>query len=174
MKQALEFFPLIVFFVAYQLTDIITATIILTITSFISFGTILFYSKKIVYMPLISALLVGVFGFLTWYLDNPIFIKIKPTILNILFGLILITAYFCKKPLMKFILEQAFKMDDHNWLVLTLRWGLFFLFLALINEKVWRNFSENFWVNFKVFGMLPITITFTLAQMPYMMRHQIK
>ena len=65
-------------------------------------------------------------------------------------------------------------MDDHNWLVLTLRWGLFFLFLALINEIVWRNFSENFWVNFKVFGMLPITITFTLAQMPYMMRHQIK
>lgn len=174
MKQALEFFPLIVFFIAYQLTDIITATIILAISSFIAFALILLHTKKIVYMPLISALLVGIFGFLTWYLKDPIFIKIKPTILNMLFGSVFIIAYIIKKPLMKLLLEQAFKMDDHNWLVITLRWGLFFVFLAFINEIVWRNFSENFWVNFKVFGMLPITIIFTLAQMPYMIRHQIK
>ena len=174
MKQIIEFIPLIIFFIAYNYTNLITATIILTISSIIAFLAILYVTKELHFMPLFSALIISIFGFLTWYLQNPLFIKIKPTILNSILGLTLLISYYCKKPLVKILLVNAIQMEDHNWLIITFRWGLFFICLAIMNEFIWRNFSETFWVNFKVFGFLPITIIFTLTQMPYMMRHQIK
>ncbi|MFZ8865061.1 MAG: septation protein IspZ [Rickettsiales bacterium] len=174
MKQIIEFIPLLLFFITYSFTDIITATVVLAISSIIAFLVILAYSKKVTFMPLFSAIIIGFFGFLTWYLQNPIFIKIKPTILNFSFGLIFLISYFLKKPLVKLLLQQALKMEEHYWLVMTYRWGLFFIFLAILNEFIWRNFSEDFWVSFKVFGMMPITLIFTLAQMPFIIRHQIK
>jgi len=174
LKNILEFIPLVIFFIAYKKAGIITATLALVVTSLISFTILTYQTKKVAMMPLISAVLLGFFGFLTWYMQDPVFIKIKPTIINLLFGTIFVGGYLFKKPLFKYILQDAIIMDDPAWLTMTLRWGLFFIFLGGLNEFIWRGFSEDFWVNFKVFGMLPITIAFTLSQAPFMMRNMRK
>ena len=171
MKQLLEFIPLLVFFYFYKKYNIIIATIALAITSIISFVILTVKEKKLALMPLISAGVIGFFGLLTWYFQDPLFIKIKPTILNSIFGLVLIIASIAKKPIFKKLFQSAFEMSDLNWLKMSMRWGIFFIFLAVINELIWRNFTESFWVSFKVFGFLPLTILFTLSQIPFIMRH---
>lgn len=171
MKNILEFIPLLIFFFVFKSSGIIPATIALVIASLIAFAIISFHSKKLAYMPLISAVILGFFGFLTWYLQDPFFIKIKPTIVNSLFGIILIISYVIKKPILQLLLNNVFEMPKDAWLTLTIRFSLFFFFLAVLNEIIWRNFSLDFWVNFKVFGFLPITLIFTISQMPFMMRY---
>jgi intracellular septation protein len=122
-------------------------------------------------MPLVSGIVVFVFGALTLYLQDEIFIKMKPTIVNSLFGAVLLGGLFFGKSLLGYVFDSAFKLDAEGWRKLTLRWGWFFFFLAVLNEVVWRGFSTDFWVAFKVWGTMPITIAFTMAQMPLIMRH---
>ena len=125
-------------------------------------------------MPLVSGIVVLIFGALTLYLHNDVFIKMKPTIINTLFGAILLGGLAFGKSLLGYVFDEAFRLDAEGWRKLTLRWGLFFLFLAVLNEVVWRNFSTDFWVAFKVWATMPITILFTISQMPLIMRHSLE
>jgi intracellular septation protein len=125
-------------------------------------------------MPLVSGIVVFVFGALTLYLQDDEFIKMKPTIVNTLFGVILLGGLAFGKSLLGYVFDSAFRLDAEGWRKLTLRWGLFFLFLAVLNEVVWRNFSTDFWVAFKVWATIPITVLFTASQMPLIMRHSLE
>ena len=126
-------------------------------------------------MPLIGAALVSIFGGLTLYFDNKIFFYMKPTIINILFALILIYGkLFLGKSFLQSILENSIKLKDEGWKILTDRWIYFFIFLALLNEIIWRTQSEDLWVKFKVFGILPITFIFTLFQIKIIEKFKIK
>ncbi|RWF34546.1 MAG: septation protein A, partial [Mesorhizobium sp.] len=125
-------------------------------------------------MPLVSGVVVFVFGALTLYLQDDIFIKMKPTIVNTLFGGVLLGGLFFGKSLLGYVFDSAFSLDTEGWRKLTFRWGLFFLFLAIVNEVVWRNFSTDAWVTFKVWGIMPITLLFTFSQMPLIMRHSLE
>ena len=125
-------------------------------------------------VPLISGILITLFGGLTIYFDNPIFIYIKPTIINILFGLALLFGkYFTKEPILKKILGKSIMLSDEGWNILNKRWIIFFFVLAFVNELVWRTQSEEFWVNFKVWGMLPITFIFTAFQVSIITKYKI-
>jgi intracellular septation protein len=115
-----------------------------------------------------------VFGSLSIWLQDETFIKMKPTIVNTLFGATLLMGLVFGKSLLGYVFNAAFQLDEEGWKKLTFRWGLFFLFLAVLNEIVWRNFSDEVWVNFKVWATMPITIAFTLAQMPLIMRHSLQ
>ena len=124
-------------------------------------------------MPLVSGVVVFVFGGLTLYLQDDVFIKMKPTIINTLFGGVLLGGLFFGKSLLGYVFDSAFSLDAEGWRKLTLRWGVFFLFLAILNEIVWRSFSTDFWVAFKVWAIMPITLVFTFSQMPLIMRHSL-
>jgi len=124
-------------------------------------------------MPMVSGVVVLIFGALTLYLQDDIFIKMKPTIVNTLFGGVLLGGLFFGKSLLGYVFDSAFSLDAEGWKKLTFRWGLFFLFLALVNEVVWRNFSTDAWVTFKVWGIMPITLLFTFSQMPLILRHSL-
>jgi intracellular septation protein len=124
-------------------------------------------------MPFVSGIVVVIFGSLSIYLQNETFIKMKPTIVNALFGVALLGGLAFGKSLLGYVFNAAFQLDAEGWRKLTIRWGIFFLFLAVLNEVVWRNFSDDFWVAFKVWGTMPITIIFTMAQMPLIMKHTV-
>lgn len=174
MKGILEFIPLLVFFIAFKKFGIITATVILTITTIASVAILYLKTKKISMPLLISTITVCVFGFLTWFFANPTFIKMKPTIVNLIFATILLSGYFFKKAFIKHLFAGAINLSNDAWLVLTVRFALFFIFMALMNEIVWRNYSEELWVNMKVFASMPISIAFTISQMPFILRQQKK
>jgi intracellular septation protein len=125
-------------------------------------------------VPLIGGILISLFGGLTIYFDNPIFIYIKPTIVNILFGLALLFGkYFTEEPILKKMLGKSLVLSNEGWNLLNKRWMLFFFSLAILNELVWRTQSEEFWVNFKVWGMLPITFIFTAFQISLINKYKI-
>jgi intracellular septation protein len=124
-------------------------------------------------MPFVSGIVVLVFGSLSIYLQDETFIKMKPTIINALFGFTLLGGLLFGKSLLGYVFNAAFQLDAEGWRKLTARWGVFFLFLAVLNEIVWRNFTDDTWVAFKVWGTMPITILFTLAQMPLIMKHTV-
>ncbi|EJJ30476.1 septation protein A [Rhizobium sp. CF142] len=124
-------------------------------------------------MPFVSGIVVLIFGSLSIWLQNETFIKMKPTIVNALFGFALLGGLAFGKSLLGYVFNAAFQLDAEGWRKLTVRWGIFFLFLAVLNEVVWRNFSDNFWIAFKVWGTMPITIIFTMAQMPLVLKHSI-
>ena len=137
---------------------LIIATLIATVILY-------FLEKKIPKIPIIGAALVAIFGGLTLYFDDKIFFYMKPTIVNILFaGILFIGNFFLRKNLLKSLLETSIKLEDQGWEILNQRWTLFFIFLAILNELVWRTQSEDFWVKFKVFGIIPITLIFTMFQ----------
>ena len=143
----------------------IQAILPLIIATVISIIIMYCFEKKISPMPIIGAVLVSVFGGLTIYFDNKVFFYMKPTIINMLFALILIYGkFFLKKSLLQLLLENSIKLKDEGWKILTDRWIYFFVFLAFLNEMVWRTQSEEIWVQFKVFGILPITFVFTIFQ----------
>ncbi|EJF85170.1 septation protein A [Candidatus Bartonella washoeensis] len=186
LKFLLEIGPLIVFFLSNYKGEwliknivffksfnkpIFPATAIFMVAIIIALSLSWILARKIPIMPLISGIFVLVFGFLTLWLHNDTFIKMKPTIINCLFALILFCGMFFKKPLLRYVFDSTLKLDDLGWQKLTYRWALFFVFLALLNEVVWRNFSDNFWTSFKVFGVMPITILFMLTQMPTILKH---
>ena len=164
LKFITDFGPLAIFFFYYYSNDKNLSIAIppLIIATIITILLVWILEKKIPKVPLLSGILITFFGGLTIYFDNPIFIYIKPTIINILFGLALIFGrYFTNEPVLKRLMGKSIALTDEGWEILNKRWIYFFFGLALLNELVWRTQSEEFWVNFKVWGMLPITIIFT-------------
>lgn len=125
-------------------------------------------------MPTVGAGIVLLFGGLTIYFDNDVFFKMKPTIINLLFAVILYGGILINKPLLKYLLGAALKLEEEGWKILTQRWIGFFIALAILNEVVWRTQSTDIWVNFKVFGILPITFIFTMTQFPLIKKYQIE
>ena len=128
-------------------------------------------TRRLAIMPLVTGIVVFIFGGLTLLLQDEIFIKMKPTIVNVLFGTTLLVGLWFGRPLLGYVFDSVFRLDDEGWRKLTFRWGVFFFVLALLNEVIWRNFSTDFWVTFKVFGIMPLTVLFTLTQMPLIQRH---
>ncbi len=189
LKMALEIGPLMVFFFGNlrgewlartfpALTAVggplLIATALFMVATVISLIVSKIVFKHLPIMPFVSGIVVMVFGSLSIWLQDETFIKMKPTIVNTLFGVVLLGGLFFGKSLLGYVFNAAFQLDAEGWRKLTLRWGLFFLVLAVMNEVVWRNFSDAVWVNFKVWGTMPITILFTLAQMPLIMRHSLE
>ena len=173
-KLLIDIGPLAVFFIFYSRGDLKSAIIPFMIATIIAVLFSYIMEKKIPVMPTVSAFIILIFGGLTIYFDNEVFFKMKPTIINLLFALILYGGVIVKKPLLKFLLGAAIKLEDEGWKILTQRWISFFIALAVLNEIVWRTQSTDIWVNFKVFGILPITFIFTMTQFPLIKKYQIE
>ncbi len=186
LKLALELGPLVIFFLANSRGEwlagkipalgslggpLFVATFAFMIAIAVSLTVSYAITRTLPVMPLVSGVVVLVFGTLTLWLQDEIFIKMKPTIVNSLFGAVLLGGLWFGKSLLGYVFDSAFKLDAEGWRKLTLRWGLFFVFLAVLNEAVWRNFSTDFWVAFKVWGTMPLTLAFTISQMPLIMKH---
>ncbi|MBV8938859.1 MAG: septation protein A [Alphaproteobacteria bacterium] len=171
LKLALDLAPLAAFFIGFRLGGLMAATAALLVITALALAVSYIKEKKISPMPLLTGGLVAVFGGLTLALHDEVFIKMKPTLLNTLFAVLLLGGVYLRRPALKYLLGSAIRMDAAGWRILSLRWALFFLFLAGLNEVVWRNFPTEFWVNFKVFGMFSLTLLFTLLQIPLMKRH---
>ncbi|MDZ7872970.1 MAG: septation protein A [Rhizobium sp.] len=189
LKMALELGPLLIFFFGNlrgewlartfpELTAIggplLIATALFMVATILSLIISKIVFKHLPVMPFVSGIVVLVFGGLSIWLQDDTFIKMKPTIVNTLFGVVLLGGLAFGTSLLGYVFNAAFQLDAEGWRKLTLRWGIFFLFLAVLNEVVWRNFSDDVWVSFKVWGTMPITILFTLAQMPLIMKHSLE
>ena len=181
LKLALELGPLVLFFLANAYGDrfgvaqdrrIFAATGLFIVATLIALGAHYALVRKLPIMPLVSGVVVVVFGGLTLWLADETFIKLKPTIVNTLFGVVLLGGLALGKPLLALVLDSMFDLTDEGWRKLTLRWALFFFFLAVVNEIVWRTQTTDVWVSFKVFGIMPLTVAFALAQTPLIMRHE--
>ena len=145
------------------------------IATLIALAVVYFLEKRIPMVPLLSGVLITLFGGLTIYFDNKIFFYMKPTIINLLFAAVLFFGrYFTQKSLLKIFFQNAFNLEDEGWKKLNYRWIGFFLFIAILNEIVWRTQSEVFWVNFKVWGLLPISFLFAISQVPLMNKYKLK
>jgi intracellular septation protein len=174
LKFITDFGPLLIFFVVYSksgknlstaIPPLIIATIIAVLISYV-------VEQKIPYIPLIGGIIISVFGGLTLYFNNPVFLYIKPTIINVVFGVVLtFERLFTQEPILKKMLGKTISLSDEGWKALTIRWIFFFFALALLNECVWRTQTEEFWVNFKVWGILPLTFVFTASQMFLINKH---
>jgi intracellular septation protein len=171
-KMGLEMGPLILFFVVNGQAGIFWATGIFMGAMAVSLGVMFALTRHIPPMPLITALFVGVFGGLTLWLQDETFIKIKPTLVYCLFAGILIAGLMAGRTFLKPLLGTMLALTDAGWRLLTWRWAVFFLALAVLNEIVWRNVPTDTWVTFKVFGFLPLTLIFALAQIPLIRRHE--
>lgn len=174
LRLAIEIGPLIAFFITYSLLGIfwatgvsMVATIAATIASYLIF-------KKIAAVPIVTAAIVCVFGGLTFWLNDPRFFYVKPTMINLLFAGVLGAGLLSGRPLIKLLFGEHLKLTDAGWRQLTIRWMLFFVAMAALNEFVWRSFSEATWASFKVFGILPLTAIFALAQTRLIARNSIE
>lgn len=189
LKLVLELGPLMVFFFANARGEklaaqfpalsalggpIFIATALFMAATILSLVVSYAIARTVPIMPLVSGAVVMVFGLLTLWLKDDTFIKMKPTIINTLFGVVLLTGLYFGKSFLKIVFAAAFQIDEEGWKKMTFRWGLFFLFLAIINEIVWRNFTTDFWVTFKVWAVMPITLIFTFSQMPLILRHSLE
>tara|TARA_E500000331_G_C17122702_1_gene654574 strand:- start:310 stop:858 length:549 start_codon:yes stop_codon:yes gene_type:complete len=177
IKFITDFGPLLIFFIIYFNNDnslelAIPPFIIATIISLI---IVYFLEKKIPIVPLSSGILITVFGGLTLYFDNKIFFYMKPTIINLMFaGVLFFGKYFTKKPLIKIFFQASINLEDEGWRKLNSRWTLFFIFVAMLNELVWRTQTEAMWVNFKVWGLLPISFLFIASQISLINKYKVK
>ncbi|KAB7742236.1 septation protein A [Parvibaculum sedimenti] len=184
LRMGLELGPLVVFFLVNAKGHLIFggepshnifyATGVFMVVTVISLAVSYWKFRRVPTMPLVTGVFVVVFGTLTLVLQNDVFIKLKPTLVNSLFAAALLGAAATGRPLMKQLFDAAFDLTDEGWMILTRRWGWFFLFLALVNEAVWRSFSTDFWVSFKLFGIMPLTIVFGMAQMPVLTKYATK
>lgn len=174
IKLALDFGPLLIFFAVSQTAGIYWGTGAFMAAMLISIGVGFVVERKLEPMPLFTLALVLVFGGLTIWLSNDVFIKVKPTILYTMFAAILLGGLRFGRLFIKMVLGQMLRLNDAAWRILTWRWSVFFLFLAVLNEIVWRNVSTNTWVAFKVFGVFPLTLLFAMSQTPFISRHQIE
>jgi intracellular septation protein len=174
IKLVLEIGPLVVFFITNARFEIYVGTACFMAAMVISLVLSWILLKRIAVMPLVSGVLVLIFGGITLLLHDDTFIKIKPTVINTLFGVTLIGGLFFNKPLLRFVFGDVYKLQDEGWRILTLRWGLFFLALAVVNEVVWRTQTTDFWVAFKVWANMPITVIFAALQLPVLNRYALK
>ena len=172
-KLLIDIGPLAVFFIFYTRSGLQASILPLMIATVIAVLFSYILEKKIPIMPTVGAGIVLIFGGLTIYFDNEVFIKMKPTIINLIFAIILYGGMLVKKPLLKILLGAALRLKEEGWRLLTYRWIGFFIALAVLNEIVWRTQTTDIWVNFKVFGILPITFIFTMTQFPLIKKHQI-
>ena len=176
LKFVTDFGPLAIFFFFYYDSgkDLKVAIPPFIVATLVALVIVWFLEKKIPMVPLIGGVLITFFGGLTIYFDNPIFIYVKPTIINILFGLALLFGkFFTNEPVLKKIMGKSISLTDVGWELLNIRWMYFFFALAILNECVWRTQSEEFWVNFKVWGLLPITFIFTGFQISLINKHKV-
>jgi len=173
-KILIDIGPLAIFFIFYTRSGLQEAILPLMVATVIAVIVSYLIERKIPIMPTLGASIVLIFGGLTIYFNDETFIKMKPTIINAIFAIILYGGVLFKKPLLKYLLGAALKLEEQGWKVLTQRWIAFFIALAVLNELVWRTQSTDFWVNFKVFGILPITLIFTMTQFPLIKKYQIE
>src|SRR5580704_16534571 len=171
-RLALDLGPLIVFFAAFRFLGIFAATAIFMAAMVAALALSYALEKRLSPMALVTAVLLLVFGGLTLYLKNDVFIKMKPTVLYGIFGAVLLGGLAFNRLFIKYVFAQAFELDERGWKKLTIRWGLFFHCLAVINETVWRSTSTATWVSFKVWGIIPLIFLFALAQTPLVIKHQ--
>ena len=169
-RLLLDIGPLAAFFIAYNQGDIMVATGVFMVAVLAALGAGYIIERRIAKMPLVTAVVVLVFGGLTLWLDDETFIKLKPTIVYLAFAAVLLGGLAIGRGLLKPLFEVAFQLTDEGWRTLTLRWGLFFIAMAVLNEAVWRNMSTDDWVNLKVFGFLPLSVLFALLQLPLIRR----
>jgi intracellular septation protein len=170
-KLAIELGPLLIFFAGNAIGGIYAGTAGFMVATLISLAAARVLYHKLPVMPLVSGVIVLVFGGLTLYLRDDTFIKLKPTIVYTLFAVLLAAGLLFRKPVLELMFGPVFNLTEEGWRKLTLRWTAFFLAMAIVNEIVWRNFSTDAWVSFKAFGFLPLTFLFALAQVPLMQRH---
>jgi len=173
-RSLVDFGPLLLFFVAYRLFNlyVATATVMTAAVGAVVLGYV--FDKKVHPVPLVTAVIVLVFGGLTLYLHNDMFIKMKPTMIYGLFAATLLGGLYFNRLFVKYILEAAVSLNDDKWRTLTLRFGGFFIGMAVLNELIWRNFSEKAWVYFHSFGATALLLLFSLSQMPFLLKHQTK
>jgi intracellular septation protein len=174
VKLLIEMGPLAAFFITNWKAGIFWGTAVFMVATIIALAASWLMTRKLAMVPLISAIFVGIFGALTIYLQSDLFIKVKVTLFNALFGTILLGGVAFGKSYLKLVMGEAMKLPEAAWRTLSIRWGVFFFCLAILNEIVWRSLSTDAWVNFKVFGLLPITLVFAFANAPYMAKHMIQ
>jgi len=171
LQPAVDYGPLAIFFVMYLAAGLMAATAAIVAASLVAFALAWMLQRRVPLIPLITAAVVAVFGGLTLWLQDETFIKMKPTIVQLLFAAILLGGLAIDRPLLKPLLGKMMPpMSDAAWRRFTLRYGLFFIAMALLNEAVWRTQSTDFWVTFKVFGLSGLTLLFILTQMPFIAR----
>jgi len=172
LRPAVDYGPLAAFFLTYLLYGLMPATAVVVVASIAALGAAWAIERRVPLIPLVTAAVVAVFGGLTLWLQDETFIKMKPTIVQALFAAILLGGLAFRRPLLKPLLGAMMPpMSDRAWGQLTLRYALFFIAMALLNELVWRTQSTDFWVSFKVFGLPVLTILFIVSQMPFLNRH---
>ena len=174
LKLATEMGPLIAFFVANAWGGIFWATGVYMVTAAVALGVSWAMTRKIAIVPIVTLGFVVAFGALTLILADETFIKVKVSIINALFGAILLSGLLMGRPLLKLAFGEAVHLDPQGWHKLTIRWSLFFFAMAGLNEFVWRSVSTDAWVNFKVFGLLPLTVLFAVTQIRLMQRHMVE
>jgi intracellular septation protein len=171
LKLTLDIGPLVLFFAANARFGIFAATGAFMVAVLAALAVSYAVTKHLAIMPLVTAVIVLVFGSLTLVLHNDLFIKLKPTIIYVLFGGTLLGGLVFNKPFLGILFEQMFHLTEEGWRKLTLRWALFFFALAILNEIVWRNFSTDTWVSFKLFGVVPLTFVFGALQYPLLVKY---
>ncbi len=175
IKPFIELGPLVVFFYFFIKTGEIQSAIMpLMVAAVIAIVASLIFEKKVSPMLLFSTILILIFGFLTIYFNNPFFIKFKVTLVNLIFSAILFIGIYFKKPLLKNLMGSSIQLTDYGWMGLSKRWAYFFLFLAICNEFVYRNFSDTIWVNFKLFGIMGLTFIFIFTQVFFIQKNTIQ
>lgn len=171
-RSVVDFGPLLLFFVAYRLFDLYVATACVMVAAVGAAVLGYVFDKKLHPVPVLTALIVLIFGGLTLVLQDKTFIKMKPTMIYTLLAAVLLGGLAFKRLFIKYVFEAAVALDDRHWRALTLRFGSFFLAMAALNELIWRNFSENLWVNFHTFGVIALTLVFAFSQVPFLVKHQ--
>lgn len=174
LRLALEAGPLALFFVINSRYGLMAGTGVFMAATAVALALSWLLERRLPVMPVVGCFFVLVFGGLTLWLNDELFIKIKPTVVNLLLAGTLFVGLMLKRNLLKVVLGAALDMTEAGWRILTVRWAWFFLALALLNEIVWRSFGTEMWVNFKVFGIMPLSIAFSLAQIPVIMKHQVQ
>ncbi len=173
LKPAVDYGPLMVFLAVYFTTDLLAATAALIAVTALAVALALWIERRVAWMPLVTAAVVGVFGGLTLWSGDETFIKMKPTIAQLLFAAVLLGSLAIGRPVLKPLLGAAWPMDDLGVRRLSQRFAVFFLVMAALNEAVWRTQSTDVWVLFKVFGLLGLTLLFMVSQVPLMTRHKL-
>jgi len=174
LRPVVEYGPIAAFFIAYSLADLFVATASIMVATALALALSYIMERRIPMMPLITAGIIGVFGGLTLWLQDETFIKMKPTIIQVIIGTVLYSGLLTKRLFLKSLMGAAWHITDEGWRVLTVRFALFFFLMGALNEVVWRTQSTDLWVNFKVFGLMGLTIVFILTQLPLLKRFAIE